>query len=1308
MAIWRLVSLDFNIGVIVDYHSKVSEKHIDSINTFGPNSWLVEDYYDAYRRDPNSVPESWRDFFADYRVDSKTSEQQTQEDSNLYGQGHDETGAIEAGLVARVPVGEVISDTPIATPEAVITPAAPVGLAVSDAKSNQGAVLNVKKPSPSLAPIVPLLGADVQAIRGSASRIVANMEASLTVPTATSVREIPAKLLEINRGVINNHLARSSGEKISFTHIIAYSIVKAVRNFPVMNSVFLEEIDAKGTPGVQRSKEINIGIAVDLEKSDGSRSLMVPVIRSAQDLDFFGFFKAYEALIRKVRANRLSPDDFAGATLTVTNPGTIGTQHSVPRLMRGQGVIIGVGAISYPVGMAAADPTLLVDLGVSRTVTLTSTYDHRVIQGAESGLFLAYISSLLTGEHGFYEEVFESMGVPYPPVTWQRDHTENDASDMIKLRKQAMVNQLIDTYRSRGHLMARLDPLTSKSPAMPEELDPARYGLTLWDLDRVFFSGGLTAKDKMSLGEILQVLRDTYCRTIGLEYMYIQDSEQKRWIQERVEGVVSRFSGAEKLHLLGRLNAAEAFERFLHTRYIGQKRFGLEGGESAIVFLDQVLDRSATSGLTEAVIGMAHRGRLNVLTNIVGKSYSEIFEEFEGNLDPSSVQGSGDVKYHKGFHGVYRGMSDSPIDVTLSSNPSHLEAVDSVVEGMVRAKQDITRNRTDFPILPILLHGDAAFAGQGVVAETLNLSQLGGYRTGGTIHLVINNQVGFTTNPAQARSSRYATDVAKMIQAPVFHVNGDDPEAVASVARLATDYRQAFHRDVVVDMVCYRRFGHNEGDEPSYTQPQMYEVIEAKRSVRKLYTESLVSRGDISMEEAEASLDDFLSKLQSALDQTRSTAPPKPTELPRAPQHNVPMTVVDTRAKSGDIDVLAKALHSWPSGFTVHPKLLRQLEARRDTLASGEVDWALGEALAFGTLMLEGHDVRMAGQDSRRGTFSHRHAALIDYKNGDNHIPLEHLADFVDNGDSLGRFMIFDSLLSEYAALGFEYGYSTVRKDTLVIWEAQFGDFANGAQIIMDQFLIAAHDKWDQGSGLVLLLPHGYEGQGPEHSSGRMERFLQNCAGENMAVMNLTTAGQYFHMLRGQVMRTQARPVVLFAPKSLLRAKTTRVPLDVVLNGAFQPIIDDPSFDVGSGNSAENVDRVVLCSGKISYEAIAKRDSMLNESNPTSTTAVVRVEQLYPWPVSELGSILSKYYRTKEVVWLQEEPENQGAWSFVHSQLHSLLREDFQLRHVSRVPSGSPATGSAAMHGLEQKDLLYRAIEQSVETALLGRVKNHQ
>src|SRR5688572_26906620 len=717
---------------------------------------------------------------------------------------------------------------------------------------------------------------------------------------------------------------------------------------------------------------------------------------------------------------------------------------------------------------------------------------------------------------------------------------------------------------------------------MHAELDPATYGLTLWDLDREFYTDGLSGRDIMTLGEVLGLLRDAYCRTVGVEYMHIQEPDQKRWIQEHVEGVNTQLDPPEQRWLLERLNAAEAFERFLHTKWVGHKRFGLEGAESAIPFLDTVLDEAARAGVAEAVLGMAHRGRLNVLANIVGKSYRELFREFEGDIDPSTVQGSGDVKYHKGATGKYVGMAGKEIPVTLASNPSHLEAVDPVVEGMARAKQDLLDEGASYRVLPLLLHGDAAFAGQGVVAETLNLSALRGYRTGGTVHLVINNQLGFTTSPESARSSVYATDVAKMVQAPIFHVNGDDPEACVRVARLAFAFRQAFKKDVVVDMVCYRRFGHNEGDEPSYTQPQMYERIESRRSVRKLYTEALVNRGDITLEEAEKALEDFSARLQAALDETRQSAPPKPTALVSLPPVEVypsPPTGVDREV----LDRIATALHGVPEGLVVHPKLAKQFDARAKVYADGEVDWALGEAVALGTLLLEGHDVRLAGQDTRRGTFSHRHSVLVDFDTGAEHVPLASLAP----AGQQGRFFAYDSLLSEYAALGFEYGYSVAHPDALVCWEAQFGDFVNGAQVVIDQFLVAAEDKWGQTSGLVLLLPHGYEGQGPEHSSARLERFLQSAAEGNIQVVNCTTSAQFFHVLRRQLYRDVRKPLVIFTPKSLLRARQARSRVEDLVEGRFREVLFDRTVE-----DAAAVRRIVLTGGKVAYDAMVRRDEL--------------------------------------------------------------------------------------------------------------------
>jgi 2-oxoglutarate dehydrogenase E1 component len=891
-------------------------------------------------------------------------------------------------------------------------------------------------------------------------------------------------------------------------------------------------------------------------------------------------------------------------------------------------------------------------------------------------LFLQHVHRLLLGENGFYDEIFHSMGVPYEPVRWHRDHNNPADRERAHLEKQVHVQTLINMYRVRGHLIAHLDPLDWKDPHMHAELDPATYGLTIWDLDREFLTDGLAGQDTMKLGDILGVLRDAYCRTVGVEYMHIQEPDQKHWIQQHVEGTSTRLPPEEHRHILGRLNAAEALEKFLETKYIGQKRFGLEGAESAIPLLDAVLDEAAKAGMESGVLGMAHRGRLNVLINIVGKNYGELFKEFEGNIDPETTQGSGDVKYHKGFSGKFTGLSGKTIDVYLSANPSHLEAVDPVVEGMARARQDLLDRGMDYPVLPVLVHGDAAFAGQGVVAETLNMSALRGYSTGGTVHLVINNQLGFTTNPESARSSVYATDIAKMVQAPIFHVNGDDPEACVRVGRLAFAFREAFHKDVVIDMVCYRRFGHNEQDDPSLTQPRMYELIKKHRSVRKLYTESLVRRGDITIDEAEAALKDFSTRLQAALDETRAAAPPRPTQLPPPPAPARPTAPLETGVAMDMLQKVAGALHEVPSGFTIHPKLAKVFDTRAKLWAGGDADWALGEALAYGTLLLEGHDVRLTGQDTRRGTFGHRNAALVDYHTGAEYIPLQHV------GDDQGRFFVYDSLLSEYAAMGFEYGYSTMHRDALVAWEAQFGDFGNGGQVIIDQFLVASEPKWGQTSGLTLLLPHGYEGQGAEHSSARLERFLQLAAEDNICVTDPTTAAQLFHLLRRQVHRTVKKPLIVLTPKKYLRGREAFSPVEEFTDGHFQEVLDDPAV-----TDRSRVRRVLLATGKVALDLMGAR-----AKQGVDNVAVVRVEQLYPWPEELIVDALAGYEHATEVVWVQEEPENMGAWSFAHSRLHRILRDDFTLLHVSRAPSGSPATGSHALHELEQADLLDRAL----------------
>jgi 2-oxoglutarate decarboxylase len=1215
---------------------------------FGPNVGLVEEIYRQWLEDPSSVSESWQDFFADYkpRLPGKS--------------GNGETA---------------VADAPKPKSEEPKSEAPKSEAPKSEAPKTDESKTEEPKPAPQPAAPAP---DGATPLKGAAASIVKNMEASLAVPTATSVRVMPAGLLEVNRRVANNYLVRVQRQgKISFTHLIGWALVKGLEKMPVMNSSYTS---VDGKPGVIRHPHVNLGLAVDVARSDGSHSLLVPNIKKADTLDFDGYFAAYEDVIRRVRAGKISADDFAGTTLTLTNPGTIGTVHSVPRLMPGQGAIIGVGTIDYPAEYQGADPRTLARLGLGKVVTLTSTYDHRIIQGAESGEFLKWVHELLLGAEGFYDEVFASLRVPYEPARWRRDISpDHDAEDEVD--KQARVLQLINIYRVRGHLIADLDPLGRKPAQTPVELDPIYYGLTIWDLERSFATGGLAGSKTMKLVDILGVLRDAYSRTVGIEYMHIQEPDQKEWIQQQVEGARVDVPLPDKRRILERLNAAEAFERFLHTKYLGHKRFGLEGAESLIPMLDAILNEATGAGMEEAVLGMAHRGRLNVLANIVGKSYGQIFREFEGNLDPLAAQGSGDVKYHLGAHGVHRSPDSRMLDLTLSSNPSHLEAVDPVVEGMTRAKQDRRNDTVHNSTLAVLIHGDAAFAGQGVVAETFNLSQLPGYRVGGTIHVVVNNQVGFTTAAEHGRSSVYATDVAKMVQAPIFHVNGDDPEACVRVARLAFAYRAQFARDVVIDMICYRRHGHNEADEPAYTQPTMYGLIEARRSIRKLYTESLINRGDITVEEAEAALADFQSRLEGAFSETRQSEPPTTEPLPPPAVDEWARDdrpTVETAAPQDRLARAVEALTATPEGFTIHPKLVKQIQNRKTQFEAGTVDWALAESLAFGTLLQDGVPVRLAGQDSRRGTFSQRHAVLVDYKTEAEHVPLAVL------GRGQAPFRIYDSLLSEYAALGFDYGYSVAYPDTLVLWEAQFGDFVNGGQIIIDQFIVAAEDKWGQESGLVLLLPHGFEGQGPEHSSARLERFLTACAEDNIRVAYPSTAAQYFHLLRAQALVRPRKPLVVMTPKRFLRMPASRSAVNELTDGRFAPVLGDQDSP-----PAETTRRVVLTTGKFGHELIERR----NKEN--APVAVLRLEQLYPFPGADVKTALESY-PDAELVWAQEEPENMGAWSFVQSHLRRVLGPDVTITPVAREESGSPASGSQTVHDREQDELLAAAITEPI------------
>ncbi|WP_153396076.1 multifunctional oxoglutarate decarboxylase/oxoglutarate dehydrogenase thiamine pyrophosphate-binding subunit/dihydrolipoyllysine-residue succinyltransferase subunit [Ornithinicoccus halotolerans] len=1139
------------------------------------------------------------------------------------------------------------------------------------------------KPTPRDAPARRATGPQTEArtvrLKGATARVVSNMDASLSVPTATSVRSLPAKLLIDNRTVINNHLARSRGGKVSFTHLIGYALVQAVKAMPAMNNGYLEE---DGKPALVEPAHVNLGLAIDVPKPDGSRQLLVPSIKSAEEMDFAEFWAAYEDLVRKARDGKLALEDFQGTTITLTNPGGIGTVHSVPRLMKGQGAIIGVGALDYPAEWQGASPEQIARNAVSKILTLTSTYDHRIIQGAQSGEFLRILHQLLLGDEGFYDEIFTSLRIPYEPVRWAPDVSASHEDD---ISKAARVQELIHAYRVRGHLMADTDPLEYRQ-RRHHDLDITNHGLTLWDLERTFPTGGFGGQPRLTLRKILGILRDTYCRTVGIEYMHIQDPEQRAWIQERVEVPYARTSPEEQLRILRRLNGAEAFETFLQTKFVGQKRFSLEGGESVIAMLDQVLTDSAQNGMDEVCIGMPHRGRLNVLANLAGKSYGQIFREFEGAQDPGSVQGSGDVKYHLGTEGEFRTEEGDTTRVYLAANPSHLEAVNPVLEGIVRAKQDrLDLSSEGFTVLPVLLHGDAAFAGQGVVAETLNLSQLRGYRTGGTIHVVINNQVGFTTSPSSSRSSVYCTDVARMVQAPIFHVNGDDPEACVRVAQLAFEFRQAFHKDVVIDLVCYRRRGHNEGDDPSMTQPLMYDLIESKRSVRKLYTESLIGRGDITIEDAEEALRDYQRQLEQVFTETKSALKNETgggLDRPQAQEEDraAPPQRRATAVEPAVLQRIGEAFTQPPEGFTVHPKLFQLMEKRGQMVREGGIDWAMGELIAFGSLLLEGTPVRLAGQDSRRGTFVQRHAVLTDKRSAEEWTPLRNLS------EDQAKLWIYDSLLSEFAAMGFEYGYSVERPDALVLWEAQFGDFTNGAQVVVDEFISASEQKWDQRSSVVLLLPHGYEGQGPDHSSGRIERFLQMCAEDNMMVAYPSTPASYFHLLRRQAYHRPRTPLIVFTPKAMLRLKAAGSSPEEFTEGTWRPVLPDPEQLDGEG-----VERVLLASSKLVYDLEEER-----RKREDDRTAVVRVEQLYPVPGRELAEELRRYPNA-ELVWVQNEPENQGAWPHMALTMPGAMAEHGEkrpLRVVSRPASAAPATGSTKVHAVEQADLLKRAFDR--------------
>ncbi len=1267
----------------------------DQINPgFGANEWMVEEMRAAWSADPSSVSPQWRELFetdpgAGLHQPGPASSNDSA--SSAFGGPRRATITPLSASTLRRPsaVQDVTrSDLPPAPPSDTAPPTSPYAQrqAAHPAHDQDGDAYEDR----------------TTRLKGAAARTAKNMDDSLSMPTATSARAVPAKVLIENRAVINSHLARTRGGKVSFTHLIGWAVVESLTEMPSMNVSY--GVDEAGKPVLHEPAHVAFGLAIDVPGSDGQRRLLVPSIKQADLMDLSQFVEAYEALVAKARENKLDLDDFRGTTVTLTNPGMIGTLHSVPRLMPGQGLIVGVGAMDYPAAFAGASPDTLARQAIGKVVTLTSTYDHRVIQGAASGEFLRLVERKLLGLDGFWNRAFESLRIPLEPVKWVRDTTYDPE---LETGKPARVAELIHAYRQRGHLAADNDPLTYRLRRHPD-LDITSYGLSLWDLDRSFPTRGLGGRDRATLREILRMLRDAYCRTVGVEYMHIQDPAQRAWWQERLERDWEDISDEERRRILTKLEQAEAFETFLQTKYVGQKRFSLEGGESLIVALDRLLDAAAHDGLDEVVIGMAHRGRLNVLTNIAGKSYGQVFDEFEGNGVIEGA-GTGDVKYHLGTVGVFSGTDGVSTRVSLAANPSHLETVDGVVEGIVRAKQDrIGLGEKGYTVMPVLVHGDAAFAGQGVVYETLNMSQLPAYRTGGTVHIVVNNQIGFTTGSASARSTIYATDLAKGLQVPIFHVNADDPETVARTARHAYEYRRTFHKDVIIDLICYRRRGHNEGDDPSMTQPLMYRLIDSLDSTRGVYTAALVGRGDITPQEAQEiakSYQDELERVfteariqvtggtgsdgadeatdtsaQDLSDPTKVGVPLSSLEIPHSQRAGTGMMLGWTSAVPRDVvERIGDAQVAWPESFTVHPKLQAMLAKRREATRKGGIDWGLGELIALGSLLMEGVPIRLAGEDARRATFAQRHAVLHDHTSGQEWTPLSFLT------PDQAPLEIYDSLLSEYAALAFEYGYSVERPEGLTMWEAQFGDFANGAQSVIDEYVTSAAQKWGQRSGLVMLLPHGQEGQGPDHSSARIERYLQMCAQDNMLVAQPSTPASYFHLLREHTYTRPRRPLIVFTPKQLLRLKAACSPVEDFTSGTFQPVIGETDDAVLASARKQGVDRVLLCSGRVYYDLLAHR----TKTGDTST-AIVRLEQLYPLESSAIAEALAPFSGA-ELVWVQDEPANQGMWPYLALNLPTDLTGGVLPTLVSRPEAAAPAVGTAGVHRAQQEEILRQA-----------------
>jgi multifunctional 2-oxoglutarate metabolism enzyme len=1149
---------------------------------------------------------------------------------------------------------------------------------------------------------------EAKPLRGPAAMLAAAMNESRSMPTATSFRTLAVDTLDAKRKAINAAL-KERGLKVSFTHLIAWAIVRAWADWPVMARTY-EERDGK--PFVVENPHINLGIAVDVERK-GGRSLMVPCIRNADTLDFAGFHAYYEKLITKTRENKLTADDFRGTNVTLTNPGGLGTVASVPRLLPGQGTIVACGSLAYPVEWAHAPADKVKALGISKVMTTTSTYDHRIIQGAESGSFLRRIDELLQGEDRFYESVAESLEIPVdrvvnahpaaasaPPLPAGAPTPAAPAiagePDTELLQAVQAATSLLKAFRTHGHLAARLNPLGGEPKGDPA-LEPENLNLTPELMSRIPASILRCGVEGETLLDALPRMRDAYCGTIAYQIEHLSSHQQRMWLREMIETGWHRapLSPEEKRALLHRLIQVFGFERFLQKAYLGQKMFSIEGLDAVVPMIDEIGTLARENGAGEVMIGMAHRGRLSVLAHNLGRSVASIMAEFEGAKALERVKaiaaiphsGTGDVKYHHGAEGLFTTRDGEEIKIRLYPNPSHLEFVDPVVTGGARADQSEHTGpklkHSPNVVVPLLLHGDAAFPAEGVVAETLNLQSLEGYSTGGTVHIITDNQVGFTTDPDEGRSTPYAGDLAKGFNCPIIHVNADDVEACIAACRLAMAYRDRWARDVVIDLIGYRRYGHNETDEAAYTQPVMAAKIKAHPPVSQIYAEQLSNEDVVTAEAVEAESKKRTDELQAALKELRRKMEageyedPSSTAIGTGELDRTKSPDVDTAVSESRLRSLNEELLRVPDGFTIHRKLRKPLLGRTEALDNGEIDYGHAEALALGSLLTEGTHIRLTGQDTARGTFSHRHMALHDEKTGLKYVPIQNLS------GALAPFELHNSPLSEAACMGFEYGYSAASPESLIIWEAQFGDFANSGQVIIDSFIVSGESKWGQTSRLTLLLPHGYEGSGPEHSSARIERFLALAAEGNIRLANPTTAAQYFHLLRRQARIAKPRPLVVLTPKGLLRLKAAASSLDELTSGSFKFVLDDPRV-----TDREQIERLVLCSGKPYYDIDGHE-----RREQAKSVAIARVELLYPFARDQIADLIASYPNLKEIIWAQEEPKNMGAWKVMFRRMPALMPEGVEFRYVGRPQRASPSEGYPAAHRLEQERIVLTALE---------------